>query len=41
MVKVKYPNGKILHFMWTKGKYGYIRTSAKLLRYPLPAKKET
>jgi len=40
MVKVTYPNGKIVSFMWIDRKtgYGYNRIGKKILRYPLPVK---
>jgi hypothetical protein len=39
VVKIKYPSGTVIKFMWIKGKYGYIRTKNKVYRYPLPAEK--
>ena len=40
MIKAVYPDGKILHFMWINGKYGYIRKKDKVLRYPIPITKK-
>ena len=40
MVKVKYPDGTKVKFQWIKGKYGYIKRSGKVYRYPLPEKEK-
>ena len=36
MVKVEYPDGHIVNFMWITEKYGYFRIKGKILRYNLP-----
>ena len=38
MIKVVYPDGHKINFMWTTAKYGYIRKGHRILRYPLPTK---
>ena len=38
MIKVVYPNGHEINFMWTNKKFGYVRKGKKLYRYPLPTK---
>jgi len=40
MVKVKYPDGHVVSYQWITGSHGYIRTGRKILRYPLPTRKE-
>ena len=36
MVKVEYPDGHIVNYMWITEKYGYFRIKGKILRYGLP-----
>lgn len=41
MVKVEYPDGHVVNFMWITEKYGYFRIKGKILRYNLPKIKIT
>ena len=36
MIKVVYPKGKIVNYMWIDKKYGYIRRKGKVYCYSLP-----
>ena len=36
MVKITYPDGHVVSFMWINNGYGYNRVGKKIYRYPLP-----
>ena len=41
MVKIKYPNGRIINYHWINKKegFGYFQYQKQILRYPLPKEK--
>ena len=40
MVRVVYPDGHEVNFMWIKGDFGFIRQGRCILRYPLPTENQ-
>jgi len=40
MVKVVYPDGNMVNFMWIKNGYGFVRMGNKIFKYSLPKQKE-